>query len=363
MDRAEKCFFCERTSPETDLVAWIMQDERRMTHSACWLDAHRSGRLALTAAPESNWPRKTLDDIRRELETEYQTAVAGAETRVLAGVDGDAAAIEPRRADDAAAIERHAATRGTRERRRRYVMPVALGAGALALLLVGSHVAVTRERVPPTAAASGPAGAANREPRAVHAVAPVLPAAVTELDREVKALRRDLQALADRLERSDSRVGGVESRMRGVEVSMRAVESSMKRPDDVATSAAAARAVVRPRQTARTAAAPVTPAAAPTTTSDSEPSVPRRHPAPETPPVAHDVQPVEKAVVAAEARPASPTTTEAAGTRVATAASQAPPTWRDKLRAEWRTIKRSFASASDDFTAAVRELGRKGTGE
>jgi len=362
MDPAEKCFFCERTSPETDLVAWIMQDERRMTHSACWLDAHRSGRLALTAAPESDRPRKTLDDIRRELETEYQTAVAGAETRVLVGVDDDAAAIEHRRAD-ATAIERHAATRGTGERKRRYVMPAALGAGALALLLVGSHVAVTRERVPPTAAASGPAVAANREPRTVHAVAPVLPAAVTELDREVKALRRDLQALADRLERSDSRVGGVESRMRGVEVSMRAVESSMKRPDDVATSAAAARAVVRPRQTARTAAPPVAPAAAPTTTSDSEPSVPRRHPAPETPPVAHDVQPVEKAVVAAEARPASPTTTEAAGTRAATAASQAPLTWRDKLRAEWRTIKRSFASASDDFTAAVREFGRKGTGE
>ena len=44
MDPAEKCFFCERTSPETDLIAWFMQDERRMTHSACWLDAHRNGR-------------------------------------------------------------------------------------------------------------------------------------------------------------------------------------------------------------------------------------------------------------------------------------------------------------------------------
>jgi len=364
MDRAEKCFFCERTSPETDLIAWFMQDERRMTHSACWLDAHRNGRLASTAAPESNQSRKTLDDIRRELEMEYQTATTGADTQVLVGVDDDAAALEHLRARDVAATERHATTRGTGERRRRYVMPAAVGAGAVALLLVVSHVAVTREPVRPDAVASGPAAVANREPRAVHAVAPVLPAAVTELDREVKALRQDLRALADMLERSGSRVAGVESRMRGVEVSMRAVESSMQRLDDMATSAAAARAteraVVRPRQTATTPAPPVAPAAAPTTTSDSEASVPPRQPARETPPVGHDVRPVVKAVAVAEARPASPTTTEAAGTRAAAAASQAPLTWRDKLRAEWRTIKRGFASAGDDFTAAVRDLGRKG---
>ena len=362
MDPAEKCFFCERTSPETDLIAWFIQDERRMTHSACWLDAHRNGRLASTAAPESKQSRKTLDDIRRELETEYQTAMAGAETQLLVGVDDDAAAIEHLRAGDAAAT-RHAAPRGTGEWRRRYVMPAALGAGAVALLLVVSHVAVTREPVRPDVVARVPA-AANREPLAVHAVAPVLPAAVTELDREVKALRRDLRALADMLERSGSRVDGVESRMRGVEVSMRAVESSMQRVDDMATSAAAARAaeraVVRPRPTATTPAPPVTAAAAPTTTSDSEASVPPGHPARETPPVAHDVRPVVKAVAVVEARPASPTTTEAAGARAAAAASQAPLTWRDKLRAEWRTIKRGFESAGDDFTAAVRDFRRKG---
>jgi hypothetical protein len=138
----------------------------------------------------------------------------------------------------------------------------------------------------------------------------------------------------------------------------------MQRVDDMATSAAAARAaeraLVRPRPTATTPASPVAPAAAPTTTSDSEASVPPRHPARETPPVAHDVRPVVKAVAVAEARPAPPATTEAAGTRAAAAASQAPLTWRDKLRAEWRTIKRGFANAGDDFTAAVRDLGRKG---
>ena len=44
MDQAEKCCFCGRETPEADLVAWFVQDERRATHTTCWLASYRSER-------------------------------------------------------------------------------------------------------------------------------------------------------------------------------------------------------------------------------------------------------------------------------------------------------------------------------
>jgi hypothetical protein len=40
-----------------------------------------------------------------------------------------------------------------------------------------------------------------------------------------------------------------------------------------------------------------------------------------------------------------------------------PPTLRQKLRAEWRTIKQGFAGAGDDFKAVMRDFTRKVAGE
>ena len=83
MDRAENCFFCGSNTPEADLVAWFVDDERRVTHTECWLQARRSKQSSDSgrAAPDAEVTiphqalRKTLDDIRRELEAEYRRKV------------------------------------------------------------------------------------------------------------------------------------------------------------------------------------------------------------------------------------------------------------------------------------------------
>ena len=344
MDRAEKCFFCGRTSPEAELVAWFVQDERRRTHSECWFEAYRGNRLSSPAS------RKTLDDIRRELEAEYP-AEAQTAPRVPAAayLNGDAGV-----------VERHRAASRRRRQRRRHAIAAALGGLAGLVLLVIGYVAATRETIGPGAVASAPEVAP--EPAAV------LPDLLAELDQQLKALRGDLQTLAARLERSDARIAGMESRVRDA-------ESSMRRLADAVASAAAVRVAERavaaprpvaaPRQTPRRPA-PQTPA--PVTVADSERWIPAEASAPEratTP----DVRPVARAAAPPEPRSEPTTTTDVAPTRAASTVSDsaspssAPSTLRDKLRADWRTIKQGFASVGDDVKATMRDVGRKLTGE
>jgi hypothetical protein len=392
MDRAEKCFFCERTSPEADLVAWFVQDERRTTHGACWLEAYRSQRLPVSSSADPGQPsevlrpdqapRKTLDDIRRELEAEYPDESDAAET-VPVALD-----------EEASVVERHRSASRRSRRRRRHATAV-LGGIAGSVLLVLSYVAVTRGTIPLAAIASAPdvpgsnaAGTdaeADRtspntsaarptadehrgiEPRDAQPAAVLPLALLTELDQQVKALRSDLQALAARLEGSDSRIAGMESRVKGVESSMRRLA------DDVASAAAiraAGRPVTAPRQTAGrpVPVAPAPPAPAAVTVADSRRWIPAEHSAPEGSSTS-DVRPVAEAVASPEPRTASPTQPGVAPTRGGSAVSDnasrssVPPTLGEKLRADWRTIKQGFASAGDELKASMRDFTRKTTRE
>jgi hypothetical protein len=300
-------------------------------------------------AHSSESPRKTLDDIRRELDAEYPVA-AEAETPV-----------------HAAAVQCPSPVARRRELGRRHIMVAALGGvGALLLLLVGYAVVSLGPMRPnalasarETSAPNGAAAKAARESRDARPVPPMVsPTVLTELERELKALRSDLKALADRLERSDSRIGGMESRVQGV-------ESSMRRLAGDAATAAAERTVAAPRRKAESPppVVAIAPSAAPLTAPESERWIPVRAPSPERATAPQDVRPAVELVMPPEAPTPPPTTTDVAESRPVSADSDVPATLPQKLRAEWRTIKQGFATAGDDFKAVMRDFARKVAGD
>jgi hypothetical protein len=351
MGPVEKCFFCERSSPEADLVAWFVEDERRATHTACWIEAHHRSLDRV---------RKTLEDIRRELDAAYPTESEAAATPVAVLVDEDARAVEHHRASS------------RRRRSRRHFVAVLGGIAGSVLLVV-----VTRGMMPRGAVASAPdmpsaampiadelRGVDRRDAQPSAAVVPL--AVLTELDRQVKALRSDVQALAARLEGSDSRVAGMESRVRDM-------ESSVRRIAEDVTSSAAIRAADRPaaapRQTASrpVPVAPGPPAPAPVTVAHPERWMPLKHPA-NANSSASEIQPVADAVAAPEPRTAAATPgvrSTHAGSAVSDNASRpsAPPSFAEKLRADWRAIRQGFATAGDELKATMRDATGKITRE
>jgi hypothetical protein len=54
-----------------------------------------------------------------------------------------------------------------------------------------------------------------------------------------------------------------------------------------------------------------------------------------------------------------PPTSSPRGAQGAAAASKADDDLGEKLRDDWKTIREGFATAGDEFKAAVRDLGRK----
>ena len=274
--------------------------------------------------------RKTLDEIRSELAAAYPVALEAEQA--------------PIRALDEGATERH------RERRRRYIM-AAVFVGITAPLLLVAGQALTRGSVqlnpPPIApvviAPRVASAGAVREPQPAAVV--VTPAALVEMERQLKALSSEVKALTDRLARSDSRIGGIESQVQSV-------GSSMRRLQDDAAAATAARTTERtvppPRRTATTPARAV--AVASNAPAASERLVPAKFPVPESAPSPKEIRTAEEML---------PATHDVAKT----AETGAPTTLRQKLSAEWQTIKQSFAGAGGNFKAAMRDLGRTVTNE
>jgi hypothetical protein len=372
MDRAEKCFLCGNQTPEADLVAWFVQDERRLTHTECWLAAHRSQPSA----------RKTLDDIRRELEAEYpspgEPATPPVHVPMPPYLNGD----------EGAAIRRRSASR--RRGRRGHAVAVAVGCIAAPVLLFAVYVWVTRDVIwpdnAPAAAEAGPdrgspmtsSASFAVEPRGVEprdepAVAVAPPALPPGVEEQLTALRTELHAIAAKLERSESRMIGVEARVKGV-------ESSMQRLGDEVASAAATRPLERapapPRLAGKPAPSAPPPPAATAVTADyserwipSEPARPNALRRGEMRPLAEEVAPRSmsprpRAEPARSLESRAPAT-EAAPSRTATAAPDdaapisLPPTLGDKLRDDWRTIKQGFAIAGAELKASVRDLARR----
>jgi hypothetical protein len=234
------------------------------------------------------------------------------------------------------------------------------------------------------------------------------PAAIVVPDRaaeaRLQALAAEVKALAGRLDQAEARVAAVDSMTRrlgddlaSVNAQARQMERALSAaprrgaPEQTATSREATgtgselakepprvseRVVPRPRVIAPDvpAAAPPAlqpspdPAAAPRPSSPAarvpEPAAPPRT----SPPAARATEPTvapPPAVVRLVAPPpptAAARPTPEAPTRSAdggAAASKPDDGLTDKLREDWKTIRGGFATAGDDFKAAVRDLGRK----
>lgn len=281
-------------------------------------------------------PRKTLDDIRRELEAAFPSTPD----------DGPGEPVAQVRDPVSADVERPRSVSGRRGQRRGYVMAAVLGGVAGQVLLLAVYAATLGHGSPRSAdPAADPRGP---EAPAQPSAAVLSSAPAPGVDQQLSELRADLQALAARLERSESRIVRVESRVKGVESSVRRVA------DDVgaAVSRRAERAVPEPRQRARTPAPVVLQRAPAPETAESErwissePASPGTSPAPDTP------QPLAEAVA-----PVTPSVPPQARTE------PAPPTVGDSVRDEWRTIKRALGNVGQDLKASVRDLARKLRGE
>jgi hypothetical protein len=298
-------------------------------------------------ADSNDASRKTLDEIRRELAAEYAIPSQAEEAPVEI-------------VEDHPPVERDGSVERRPHRRRRYALAAILGGVAALLLIVPGRLALTREpvRLNANASASAVAASSASPANAIREGQPATPmlgsAALSELDREVKALRSDLKTLADRLGHSDSRIGGIESRVQGV-------ESSMQRLGANAAPAAAARAerpvpVRRQRVKAPEPSVAVAPSAAPIAAPD-----PERWIAAKPPVVEASSAPAEVRPVVDESPSPSSTMTSVDSSRPASAVSEAPPTLRQKLHAEWRTIKQAFSGAGDNFKAVMRDFSPKVT--
>lgn len=338
-------------------------------------------------------PRKTLEDIRRELDAEYPPST----TDDRLGEPDTAEPLAPRAVErpPEIAVEPHRPAPRRGAGRRGYVMAAAVGCIAGQVLLVVAYVAMAlyaRDVIWPRAPASAPGLTAPLLPADDTTALPAAvlrPAPAPRVDPQLEALRTDLHSLAVKLERAESRVTGAESRVSGVESQVSGVESSMRRlGDDVASAAARThqveRALSAPRQIAPKPAppAPLRPARAPVTATGFERWIPSEPVAPPSPPPPHQVRPLAEALApSALSAPPQPRresslspetkapTTDSAPSRAATApsdnasSSNTPPTLGDKIRDDWRTIKEGFASAGDDFKATMRDFARKVRGE
>lgn len=324
-------------------------------------------------AGSSEAPRKTLDDIRRELEAEFPDPHPGEPDATRARVS-----MAPYLDDEEEAVERPRFARHRPRRRRGYATAAAVGCIAGQVLLVVIYFAVTWESIWPGALASVPEIV---EPRAEPSAAILPPVLAPGVDRRLEEFRTELQALAAELQRSESRVSGMESRVRSVESSVRRLG------DDVASAAVtrrAERARPAPRQTAETPvpAAPLRSEPGPVTATDSERWIPSERPAPRSPAPPREVRPIAEAVAppppSMPPRPGTEPTqafetrapaTDAAPRRAAsapqdgTSPSTMPLTLRDRVRDEWRMFKLGLAVVGEDVKTTVRDLARRVRGE
>jgi hypothetical protein len=332
-------------------------------------------------------PRKTLDDIRRELEAEYPLTT----TDHRVGEPDEAPArvsLPPYPDEEQEAVERSRSARHRSRRTRGRAIAAAIGAIAGQVLLVVFYFALTWDSIWPGAPARAPEIVEPRaEPSAAVLPPPPAPTPAPAVDRHLEAFRAELEALADKLQRSESRIAGMESRVRGVESSVR------KLGDDVASAAVARRAERArpvPRQTADTAApaAAVPPAPAPVTT-ESERWIPSDRPVPRNTSRPRNVRPLAEPVAPSThsmlleprtdatpslaTRPQSPEpvapATDVAPSQAASvpsvsaSASAVPPTLRDRVRDEWRMFKQGLALVGEDLKTTVSDLARKVRGE
>ena len=219
---------------------------------------------------------------------------------------------------------------------------------------------------------------------------------VNALDATVQVLREQMagvvggvQTLRSRLDQTDTRAASAASAATRAEAAVAKSEVTLKRlSDELAQSAAKVRQISRP-VTGRPAGAPPTEIVVPATPRPpvrrTEPADPAQESASlSTPETVVPAAPAPTTPAPPAAVPTPPPAPAAAGPPkpVATAAPKAPAhtmvkspaaaasaphdstetNVADKVRKDWDVIRRGFANAGDDFTAAMRQFGRRLTG-
>jgi len=188
------------------------------------------------------------------------------------------------------------------------------------------------------------------------------------LERERQALREQITALGGTVQALREQVGAVGDSVQGQRARLdrtdgrvARVEAGLKRlGDEVAQAGVRGKQVERPIAT-RPALAPVR---EPVVHPASRPPV-RRAPAPEPPPESASPPAAETVLPGPVTRAAPSPAAVAAAPKPAPAAEPAPQPSRlgDKMRQDWDTIRKGFASAGDEIVSAVRGVGRRVRGD
>ena len=199
---------------------------------------------------------------------------------------------------------------------------------------------------------------AEPDPRMTERLA-VLERERQALREQVTALGGTVQALREQFGAVGGNVQGQRARLDQAEGRVARVEAGLKRlSDDVAQASVRGREVERPVAT-RPALAPVR---EPVVRPASRPPV-RRVPAPE-PPSESASPPVGETVLPGPVTQAAPPAPAAAtAPKPAPDAAPQPSSLGDKMRHDWDTIRRGFASAGDEIVTAVRGFGRRVRGD
>jgi hypothetical protein len=213
---------------------------------------------------------------------------------------------------------------------------------------------------------------------------------LTALDRDRAALAEQISALGATVQTLREQVGTVDGGVQGMRTRLDQTESRVAKAESGLTSAEAglkrlgeeiAQANARTRQIERSAATkpivvgpreivvPAAPAPPPTPQrrTEVEPAIPSAAVAstPAPAPVTQAAPPPPAASLAPKPAPApkQAATAKPAPSAAASAPQDAPATnLTDKVRNDWNVIRQRLSTAGDDFSAAMRELGRRATG-
>jgi hypothetical protein len=220
---------------------------------------------------------------------------------------------------------------------------------------------------------------------------------LTALDRDRAELAEQISALGATLQTLREQVGTVDGGVQGMRTRLDETESRVARAESGLTTAEAAlkrlgdemtQANARARQVERSAATkpivvgpreivvPAAPTPPPTPQRRTEVERPHESASASTPsgavastpapaPVTQAAPPPPAAALAPKPAPApkQAATAKPAPSAAASAPQDAAATnLTDKVRNDWSVIRRGFSTAGDDFSAAMRELGRRATG-
>lgn len=225
--------------------------------------------------------------------------------------------------------------------------------------------------------------ALDRDRAALTEEVSALSAAMLTLREHGTTTDGGVQALRTRLDQTESRMAKAESGLTSAEAGLKRLSEEIAqtnaRARQAERSAATKPIVVGPREMVVPAAPPIPPPPPPQRRSEVErphesasPSIPpTTAPAPTTQVAAPPIAPPPPPPPPVASTPPKPTPTPAPKAATAkpapSAAASAPQdpsvtNIPDKVRTDWNVIRKGFSTLGDDFSAAMRDFGRRATG-